>query len=305
MTAAVDATVVAKKAKKAKKESVNTASAEGVPAVKVKKVEKAAKAEEGAKPKKRKAQADATDAPLTAVKVKKKKLKVEELPPSSAASDSADSEQFVEVTTPTATASAAAAASAAPVAPADPLALDNFRLSEGVKALLREKGIQALFKIQSETLNQVLDGNDLVGRARCAPSGHSAAQHRSPHCLLSKIVHAFARMHVFTFSPRVANAPACAPGKQHALLPVGNRTGQGKTLAFVLPIVERLLAQNSDGVARKQHGRLPRVIVLAPTRELAKQALPALLLREEPVPVLHMGYFHSLIRPVLSWVCSP
>ena len=45
------------------------------------------------------------------------------------------------------------------------------------------------------------------------------------------------------------------------------RTGCGKTLAFVLPIVERL-GQNPN----RQHGRAPRVIVLAPTRELAKQA---------------------------------
>ena len=37
----------------------------------------------------------------------------------------------------------------------------------------------------------------------------------------------------------------------------------------MLPIVERLLANNS--VDRNQRGRLPRVIVLAPTRELAKQ----------------------------------
>ena len=51
------------------------------------------------------------------------------------------------------------------------------------------------------------------------------------------------------------------------------RTGQGKTLAFVLPIVERLLSDNSS-TQRKQHGRLPRVIVLAPTRELAKQVGP-------------------------------
>ncbi len=55
---------------------------------------------------------------------------------------------------------------------------------------------------------------------------------------------------------------------------MNHRTGQGKTLAFVLPIVERLLAQNQDGVARRQQGRLPRVIVLAPTRELAKQVGP-------------------------------
>lgn len=48
------------------------------------------------------------------------------------------------------------------------------------------------------------------------------------------------------------------------------RTGQGKTLAFVLPIVERLLTNNA--LERNQRGRTPRVIVLAPTRELAKQA---------------------------------
>ncbi|GAB5354563.1 hypothetical protein AAMO2058_000129300 [Amorphochlora amoebiformis] len=42
------------------------------------------------------------------------------------------------------------------------------------------------------------------------------------------------------------------------------RTGTGKTLAFTLPVVERL-------VASKQYGRAPRVVVLAPTRELAKQ----------------------------------
>lgn len=65
--------------------------------------------------------------------------------------------------------------------------------------------------------------------------------------------------------------PFGAPPESRPLPPPDARTGQGKTLAFVLPIVERLLAQNSDGIARRQQGRLPRVIVLAPTRELAKQ----------------------------------
>ena len=197
MTAAIAATVVAKKAKKTKKETVDTTAVESVPPVKVKRVKKAAKAEEGAKTKKRKAQIDAADAPVTEVKVKKKKVKIEELPPSSAASDSADSEQFVEITTPTATVSAAAAAaSAAPATPADPLALDNFRLTKGVKALLREKGIQALFTIQAETLNHVLDGNDLVGPRKVrfpllltgtlpqeapAPASGQHTAHRCPH----------------------------------------------------------------------------------------------------------------------------
>ena len=47
------------------------------------------------------------------------------------------------------------------------------------------------------------------------------------------------------------------------------RTGSGKTLAFALPIIERLRAAGS--LASRERGRQPRVIVLAPTRELAKQ----------------------------------
>ncbi len=44
----------------------------------------------------------------------------------------------------------------------------------------------------------------------------------------------------------------------------------------MLPIVQRLLDGNQ--AARPERGRAPRVIVLAPTRELAKQVLAALLL---------------------------
>ena len=42
------------------------------------------------------------------------------------------------------------------------------------------------------------------------------------------------------------------------------RTGTGKTLAFALPIIEGL-------VPSREYGRAPRALVLAPTRELAKQ----------------------------------
>jgi hypothetical protein len=108
----------------------------------------------------------------------------------------------------------AEAAAAAPKA-ADPLALDNFALSEPVKSLLRAKGIEALFAIQAQCLPPVLGGKDLVGRAR---------------------------------------------------------TGCGKTLAFVLPIVELLSKDNGSAVGgRRPFGRPPSVVVLAPTRELAKQ----------------------------------
>ena len=48
------------------------------------------------------------------------------------------------------------------------------------------------------------------------------------------------------------------------------RTGCGKTLAFVLPIVQTLTGDAAPG-GRRPFGRAPAVIVLAPTRELAKQ----------------------------------
>jgi superfamily II DNA/RNA helicase len=47
------------------------------------------------------------------------------------------------------------------------------------------------------------------------------------------------------------------------------RTGSGKTIAFGAPLVERLL---QDGAGQKrQMGRAPRAIIMAPTRELALQ----------------------------------
>lgn len=47
------------------------------------------------------------------------------------------------------------------------------------------------------------------------------------------------------------------------------RTGTGKTLAFALPICCKLIDTQSD--SKLSHGRHPRVLVLTPTRELAKQ----------------------------------
>ncbi|CAG9461206.1 unnamed protein product [Pedinophyceae sp. YPF-701] len=48
------------------------------------------------------------------------------------------------------------------------------------------------------------------------------------------------------------------------------RTGCGKTLAFTLPIIQQFIDKGETG-AKKAYGRHPAVIVLAPTRELAKQ----------------------------------
>ncbi len=47
------------------------------------------------------------------------------------------------------------------------------------------------------------------------------------------------------------------------------RTGSGKTIAFGAPLVESIL-QSQKG-KKREFGRSPRAIVLAPTRELALQ----------------------------------
>ncbi|KAI9076706.1 hypothetical protein K1719_041346 [Acacia pycnantha] len=96
----------------------------------------------------------------------------------------------------------------------DPNAVSNFRISAPLRAKLKEKGIESLFPIQAMTFDTVLDGADLVGRAR---------------------------------------------------------TGQGKTLAFVLPILESLTNGPAKAARKSGYGKAPCVLVLLPTRELAKQ----------------------------------
>ncbi len=59
-------------------------------------------------------------------------------------------------------------------------------------------------------------------------------------------------------------------------LMVSSSTGSGKTAAFVLPALSRILAARADG-ARREKGVAsgPRVLVLTPTRELAMQVARA------------------------------
>ncbi|KAM0945440.1 putative RNA helicase [Dioscorea sansibarensis] len=96
----------------------------------------------------------------------------------------------------------------------NPNAVSNFRISEALREKLKSKGIESLFPIQAMTFDVILDGSDLVGRAR---------------------------------------------------------TGQGKTLAFVLPILESLINGKHKATRKTGYGRPPSVLVLLPTRELAKQ----------------------------------
>ncbi|KAL3652347.1 DEAD-box ATP-dependent RNA helicase 7 [Castilleja foliolosa] len=96
----------------------------------------------------------------------------------------------------------------------DPNAISNFRISKPLRDALKTKGIESLFPIQAMTFDMILDGLDLVGRAR---------------------------------------------------------TGQGKTLAFVLPILESLTNGPGKATRKTGYGRTPSVLVLLPTRELATQ----------------------------------
>ncbi|HEV6966285.1 DEAD/DEAH box helicase, partial [Roseateles sp.] len=60
-------------------------------------------------------------------------------------------------------------------------------------------------------------------------------------------------------------------------LMVSSRTGSGKTAAFILPALEKILAARGDNTKRREKGKIygPRVLVLAPTRELAMQVAKA------------------------------
>ncbi|KAJ3278140.1 Nucleolar RNA helicase 2 [Borealophlyctis nickersoniae] len=97
----------------------------------------------------------------------------------------------------------------------DHLKLTNNNLSSSTIAALTARGVTHLFPIQAATLKPILEGKDLLGRAR---------------------------------------------------------TGTGKTLAFSLPMIERLKKDKAENPkAFNARGRLPSVLIMAPTRELAMQ----------------------------------
>jgi ATP-dependent RNA helicase DDX21 len=169
------------------------------------KEEKAAKASKEEKKAKKLAKLAAEELSNGAAEGKAKKRKAEE-----SAADKPSKKKAVKDGAPT---DSDTVMSDTPAAPKQAVEnpLDDFKLSEQIKSLLRSKGIESLFPIQAKTIDHLLNGFDVVGRAR---------------------------------------------------------TGCGKTLAFVLPIVQ-VLGQDASG--RRPFGRPPSVVVLAPTRELAKQ----------------------------------
>lgn len=172
---------------------------------------------------------DEEDAAVAAAKKKKSKKPVDSDSDSSDSSDSdsssssssesdsdsdSDPDEQIAPETPKASTDDAQEASDGD-ASVDENHVSNFNLSKEVCAQLETKGITSLYSIQAQCFQPILDGKDLVGRAR---------------------------------------------------------TGCGKTLAFVLPIVEVINRENPmPANGRRVQGRRPVVALLAPTRELAKQ----------------------------------
>src|SRR5437588_8528174 len=100
--------------------------------------------------------------------------------------------------------------------------------------------------------------------------------------------------------PTPVQAEAIPPGLQGKDVLATAQTGTGKTLAFLIPILERLLRDGMDGVA---------ALVLVPTRELAMPVAAqhdALRGRKLPVAALIVGglsEYHQLeaLRRAVAW----
>ena len=76
--------------------------------------------------------------------------------------------------------------------------------------------------------------------------------------------------------PTAVQVEAIPAAMNNEDLKVASSTGSGKTAAFMLPALERIVAARGEGKRREKgmiHG--PRVLVLAPTRELALQVAKA------------------------------
>ncbi|MEY4764284.1 MAG: hypothetical protein RI907_957 [Pseudomonadota bacterium] len=78
-------------------------------------------------------------------------------------------------------------------------------------------------------------------------------------------------------SPTTVQAQAIPAALEGADLMVASSTGSGKTAAFLLPALARIAAARGDNSKRREKGKVhgPRVLVLAPTRELAMQVAKA------------------------------
>jgi len=99
--------------------------------------------------------------------------------------------------------------------------------------------------------------------------------------------------------------PAALEGRD---LMVSSRTGSGKTASFILPALQRVLAARGDNTKRREKGVVygPRVLVLAPTRELAQQVAKSAQTYGAHIPGLKVATvlggmpYHFQIRALTS-----
>ncbi len=84
---------------------------------------------------------------------------------------------------------------------------------------------------------------------------------------------------------------AIPPALEGRDLRVASSTGSGKTASFVLPALQRVVAARADPAGARATGRIggPRVLVLAPTRELAQQVAKATSIYGRHVPGLRVA----------------
>ena len=91
-------------------------------------------------------------------------------------------------------------------------------------------------------------------------------------------------------SPTEVQSRAIPPALLGLDLMVSSSTGSGKTASFMLPALQRVLADRGGAAeARRRAGQGPRVLVLTPTRELALQVAKAAVDHGRHVPGLRVA----------------
>ena len=73
---------------------------------------------------------------------------------------------------------------------------------------------------------------------------------------------------------------AIVPARRGKDLQVTAQTGTGKTAAFAIPVLQRMLDKPKDTVAQR-----PRALILTPTRELAEQIAESISAYAQFVPL--------------------
>ncbi|KAK7397055.1 hypothetical protein VNO78_18222 [Psophocarpus tetragonolobus] len=124
-------------------------------------------------------------------------------------------------------------------------------------SLLSEEAFQGL----ARDLDQTHDDNDF---SHVDPDELDISKLDLPSRLVETL-HSRGITHLFPIQRAVL-----VPALQGRDIIARAKTGTGKTLAFGIPLIKGL-TEDEHAPSHRRSGRLPRVLVLAPTRELAKQ----------------------------------